>query len=415
MQRTHQIFASTHLALVVSLILLIAAAAAAATAGCARPGASPETEKGPDTVAFRSIHMTDTAAGWGLTARAIKRTEDGGATWKDVTPAGLQAPKGMSAFYRDALHARLLVPVKASGSAGASGAAGAASAAGAAGATGVAAAPESIIYRTTNGGSSWQGTFVPFQGDFLFALSSGVPAPPGMPDNGGKEWVLTPAGVYFSGNGGVTWEPPAGTAAGPGGGGLPAGDTVKGLFFRPDGAAGWVTTAEEKPGVSAMYQSVDRGRTWKRQDLPWPRGMEGYAMEISTASFASPMEGLALALLRGRRPSLVIYRTTDGGEAWTPSAPLRLDAGAAAATIIDGRSVALADGSRKIRFTSDAGATWKSLSLNLKLTSIDALSFVGSSAGWVLGRSSDGTQGLYRSLDGGRTWSSAFAPESKKD
>src|SRR5512138_785943 len=130
--------------------------------------------------ALVKLDMLSELNGWGVTETQIARTNDGGATWYDVTPADVkETGSSVDTFVLDNDHAWVQKPVFES-------------------------FPNSgILYRTTDGGITWTNFTVPFSRGTLRFLDA---------DHG---WVLADLGVgagsnavavYQTSDGGATWE-----------------------------------------------------------------------------------------------------------------------------------------------------------------------------------------------------------------
>ena len=193
------------------------------------------------------------------------------------------------------------------------------------------------IYRSTDGGVTWD--------------SSGIGAPAGQTAvsgiavaPNGDIWLAgaTPDDIYRSTDDGVTWDSS--------GIGAPAGQTaVRGIAVAPNGDI-WLAGSTPDD----IYRSTDGGATWDSSGIGAPAGQ-------------TIVSGIAVApngdiLLTGGLPN-DIYRSTDGGATWDSSgigAP-------AGSTFVSGIAVApngdiwLAGiNPDDIYRSTDGGATWDS-------------------------------------------------------
>jgi photosystem II stability/assembly factor-like uncharacterized protein len=93
------------------LALLLAACGSTTTVtgspGSVTPAASSPTATATSepTVPLTTIRMLDQVNGWALTKSAILTTSDGGQTWRDVTPAGIQLNARSTGDFMDGNHA----------------------------------------------------------------------------------------------------------------------------------------------------------------------------------------------------------------------------------------------------------------------------------------------------------------------
>jgi photosystem II stability/assembly factor-like uncharacterized protein len=232
------------------------------------------------------------------------------------------------------------------------------------------------IYRTRDGGRHWRTTL--FTDDAFFVAAVSWPAPRRLyallgrggllaSDDGGKHWeqrypigpgapegpvsfssptdgigaakggfFRNPGAILATANGGKTWSVRT----------VIPGVTVMQLV-RASRNVVWVVGLE-RLGVSrsrlVVLRTNDGGRRWKRR--PTPRGVKAATLSAPSADVAF------LATRDGRR----LYRTTDGGTAWTPVVS---DQNAFGAQFVTERIGLVLRQDGELAHTTDGGKTWK--------------------------------------------------------
>jgi 7,8-dihydropterin-6-yl-methyl-4-(beta-D-ribofuranosyl)aminobenzene 5'-phosphate synthase len=221
------------------------------------------------------------------------------------------------------------------------------------------------LYRSGDGGNSWQ-----LANGGLEALAPlAIAVDPGDPD---MAWVGTMAGGYRTGDGGQSWQPMAGLPSVP----------VYALAVTPDGRTLYAGGEEME-----VWRSDDGGQAWAQS-----RSADGPATVLSLA--ITP-DGEVFAGTVGQG----VWHSRDGGLQWQPAGEelARAHVSLVVATD-DGRQYALADGSLYLGDDGDPG--WQKIGP----PGFEALSFAAEPG--PAGRLYLGSKGagLAMSADGGRSW-----------
>lgn len=329
--------------------------------------------------ALMQLHMLSELNGWGTTETQIARTNDGGVTWYDVTPADVkETGSSVDTFVLDNDHAWVQKPVFES-------------------------FPNSgILYRTDDGGITWKSFKVPFsRGDIKF-----------LDANNG--WVLADLGVgagsnavavYQTTNGGATWDqtfindPNDSNASDS----LPLGGIKSGLVALNMKTA-YITGVIYAPGTVYLYRTDDGGHIWSQVAVSVNEGMQNFEVSIDRdqMKFVSATDGFIALRMSGDTTQTAVYVTQDGGKTWAaPSTPLD---GAGASVFLSPQEAVLYNG-KQFTVTHDAARSWVTVSPNVAFgDSFADMDFVNTSTGWVLTLDANDHRALYRTSDGGATW-----------
>ena len=226
--------------------------------------------------------------------------------------------------------------------------------------------PEGGVWKTTNAGTTWKPIFDEVHVASIGAVAVAPSDPKIVYVGTGNQsgWSFTIGkGVYKSVDGGKTWTQS----------GLAASQYIGGIFVDPRNADHVLVavqgprppqtspqTSPQTAGERGVYRSVDGGRTWTR------------VLETSGASdvesdFADPQMVYALTT------DAALFKSTDAGATWKPVATRGLPDGARVSAF------ALASGTHGRRLYAMAGTGGR-------------------------GAGAAATRGLYRSDDGGETW-----------
>jgi photosystem II stability/assembly factor-like uncharacterized protein len=338
---------------------------------------------------LESIKMTDSQRGWGLGRVGqgdmhVLRTDDGGQTWRDVTPAQPQDEAGRtlwaSAYFGgDQVAWAVFYP----------------------------AAPDAsgpvavVVWRTVDGGQSW----TPSQPVGLPIVGSEVLPADLVFSGSDMGWLLAytgPAGMHQhpvfllrTTDGGATWQ---GLIA-PGGGSRLDGCTKTGVAFLEDGygLAGIRDCPMDGPIIATTN---DFGATWEPGPIPvdLPGDLETAFCDVGAptafADLTIYVPGVCKLFVEGAvEPHPFLFRSSDSGSTW-------------AATPYPGGSVYFLDRmvgwttGPEIWFTDDGGATWSPVKT---VAWRGRFSFVSPDLGWAVAYTADEV-GLVRTDDGGATW-----------
>ncbi|HEX6269521.1 MAG TPA: NBR1-Ig-like domain-containing protein [Anaerolineales bacterium] len=329
---------------------------------------------------IRELSMNDASNGWAIGDAYILRTGDGGATWYNVTPPGVASVR--NGFFQN-LNVGWVIATLSEGNVPA-------------------------LFRTMDGGSTWVTYYnIPFNNGYIQFLDS---------THGFVMTILGAAtnrqsvALYQTADGGATWVrnyindptvPGAGSS-------LPLGGHKNGMTFR-DTMTGWVGGDIPTNGFVYLYKTTDSGVTWSQQPLALPAGYESAFINTTAPQFFGATDAILpvwMTLGAGQR-DLYIYASHDGGMTWgRSSAFVRQGNNTDFISINNGFTW---DGTGLFHFTNSAGASWSNITPNANFgDSARDMDFVSTTTGWMLDADSNGNAVLYRTTDGGATWTLLF-------
>jgi photosystem II stability/assembly factor-like uncharacterized protein len=379
------------------------------------PTSRPQTQAPEKIVLNQSIYgleMIDEMRGWARGWSSVWHTDDGGLSWRNVTPAGVEAYLKLSwsvaaNFFLDEKLAWFLAPVPGE-------------------------EETSTLYRTVNAGRTWTSFQAPFRVAQLFFLD---------PFSG---WALVSGSevestqLYSTSDGGETWTlvhnaqhiaqdttgivPVSGRMQGAGGlasaNSLPAEGGLTGPVFRST-QRGWIGGLSAfSGGEEPFYETHDGGEHWNRVDLGLKRQFPGRDFYIFPPQFfgQASQEGVLPVFVKANTSALtnglwMFFFSEDGGESWKPSGPLFVESGIMMFNVVSAREIFVLDSTR-VYTSSDAAANWQpvnarfnnTLMFETRLTGVYQAQFVNRRAGWGWGWGNGDYFHLYRTQDGGKTW-----------
>jgi len=363
----------------------------------AGPTSAPSTSPGPTPLPpgpdVEAGGMLDALHGWAVTNGRLWVTADGGATWRDATPPGrfasASADNLLGVDFADAKHGWVAInEAFTSGSDPSYG--------------------RVDIWRTTDGGQTWAKTQLPkarfavfgdlmprVQFDVLdathvFAFQTG---------NGAKG--KNDSDLFWTADGGRTWSADRPTGSGNVG--------IEGSIAFATAMDGVVINTWHGAGISVTH---DGGRTWA--DAAWPSsagGSAGGQLYFGQPVFFGGRTGLlTFSVPTDALGDIPVYRTTDGGSSWSPSATI--PAGATAVSFLDPQRWIAVSGTELFR-TADGGQTWARASAVglpgapgsfLMTDALHGSALVGMDVCLTFKSNCSSRTGLYATVDGGSTW-----------
>jgi photosystem II stability/assembly factor-like uncharacterized protein len=327
-----------------------------------------------------TLDMFNELNGWAVTGAEIVRTNDGGLTWYNVSPPDMtETGYNVDTFFLDDDHAWVQKPD-------------------------LEKYPNSgTLYRTADGGRTWDNFIVPFsRGDLSFIDA----------ENG---WALADLGVGAGSNavavfqttdGGGSWEkkytndPNESNASDT----LPLGG-IKSDLVPLDMNQAWVTGVTYAPGEVYLYRTTDQGKSWKQVTVRLPADMQNFELGIDKdqMKFVSPTDAYLAIRMSGDSTQTAVYVTHDAGNNWVLT-PTILD-GAGASSFLTRQDVVIYNGAQ-FQVTRDEAQTWSAAAPDISFGETFAgMEFVNLMSGWVITMDpSTNHHSLYRTQDGGLTW-----------
>jgi len=362
------------------LALLLAACGSAITVtgsqGSVTPRASsPTATATPEpTVPLTTIRMLGQMNGWALTQSAILKTSDGGQTWRDVTPAGIQLNAKSTGDFLDGNHAWVATLQ---------------------GST-------VTVLRTSDGGASWQSATFPTQQRSLDRPHFITTQDGWMAAVTGQGMFHTDEEIYQTTDGGQNWTLVASTSNPASG--LPAEGNKTGISFM-NTTTGWATADIPAP-YSWLYKTTDGGKTWHNQSLSLPSGLSNVGEWITTPPVFFGTTGIMPVLLFASHGGIDLYVTYNGGQSWTPTQFSSITS--QNVYVVDPQHAWATDTSNAntsiVYATSTAGQSWQQVSTLAQ--PVGTLSFIDDQHGWAIGGIGIATPLLWRTSDGGQSWQS---------
>jgi photosystem II stability/assembly factor-like uncharacterized protein len=217
-----------------------------------------------------------------------------------------------------------------------------------------------FIYRTTNGGRTWQ-------------LVSVTPGPPPDP------------------KGSLPWEFDKDTQ-----------------FVTP--TVGWTVFTAAGSVTAPLYESVNGGTTWVKRSVAKAPGSFDGGSGFTGQPVIAGKAGAVGYTIGGLPLKSIVYVTTDGGLAWHPVTPPGKSAGWLV-DVINPDTWRLVDGNH-ILATNNAGHTWRTITSNVSFSlyysyddpTAPVVHFATASTGWIA------LNGLWRTTNGGSTWHKLAVP-----
>ena len=354
---------------------------------CSKPATStptPAVTVAPPTLsapvvsapAFTAFHMIDTTNGWAITDTGVVRTNDGGLTWHDVTPSGVtKLGFGTTFYFLDSNHGWVV--------------------------SGDPSSSSNTLYRTQDGGATWKSSTVNFfMGHMAFLNASNGWMMADLGAGAGSDAVA----ILLTTDGGGTWkqtyindptQPNAGTT-------LPFGGLKDGITPM-DMKNAWVGGITYNNGVIYLYQTQDGGQTWKQQSVPVPAGYEQAQFETIGPQFVTATGAyLSVHVTNQYGTLMAVYYSHDGGSNWALTPKLIPNGGSM--DFVSATDGFVWNGSQ-FYVTHDGAQTWMTVSPGIAFgDNFAGMDFVNTQIGFVLTNNTVGTRILYKTMDGGATW-----------
>jgi photosystem II stability/assembly factor-like uncharacterized protein len=255
-----------------------------------------------------------------------------------------------------------------------------------------------LLYRTNDGGVSWQSAEVPLGSPYLQFVDAQVGWAMWSPGAAAGSSTIE---LFRTTDGGATWEKVYALDPAKSGnpGELPFSGQKSGVTFI-DKKHGWITGSQPTPGYAWLFETQDSGKTWQHVDLTLPAGYETGQLTIDPPLFFSAQDGILPVTIITDKLIKVFYLTRNGGQTWKVFK-----------AVDDGYFdfITFKEGwvwkGTVLYTTKDSGKNWASLTPNVDLSQVLVkLDFVTSNVGWALTMDLSGVSKLYKTADGGATW-----------
>jgi photosystem II stability/assembly factor-like uncharacterized protein len=264
------------------------------------------------------------------------------------------------------------------------------------------------LFRTKDGGITWNSAPVPFGGGFLqFLDANNGRALAAREARAGSEAVE----IFKTSDGGLTWASVYhNDSSQPGSSdGLPLVGIKNGMTFL-DANTGWVTGSNPVEGDVYLYATHDGGISWAQQSLSLAANSATFQFLPQAPVFFGKDGFLPLMIYRSGRTDFTFYSTHDSGLTWSgdpTDAKKIIKPGVPA--LADAIHIWSWDGGANLYLSTDGAQSWKATPTSLDLSGrLFQLQIVpspsGRFTGWALTRVDDaGHSQLYRTTDGS-TW-----------
>ena len=259
-----------------------------------------------------------------------------------------------------------------------------------------------FLSRTSNGGSTWTTSDTPFSRGNLRFLDE---------DDG---WILADldvgagsnaVAIYQTTDGGAKWDlkyindpnhPDAKDS-------LPLGGLKTGSIPLNMQTA-WVSGVIYAPGTLYLYRTDDGGSAWSPVTLELPVGAENSELSIDAdqMQFVTRSDGFLAVHMAGDSTVTAIYVTHNAGDAWILTPTLIPNDGSS--DFLSADEAVFYNGDQ-FYVTRDAARTWSIIPPDIDFgESFASMDFVNVTSGWVITVTSANHHSLYRTTDGGATW-----------
>jgi photosystem II stability/assembly factor-like uncharacterized protein len=316
------------------------------------------------------LFMSNETNGWALGANYVLRTTDGGATWYNMIPGLTSVRNG---FFRNSNQGWVLTT--------------------------------DSIYHTTNGGNAWTRYSVPFNGgyiQFLDDLNGFVLSGEG---SGMQKQAVY---LYQTSDGGATWTLKYANDPSQPNNTLPFSGHKNGMQFR-DTTTGWVGGEVPSEGVY-IFKTTNSGVSWSQQPLTLPAGNESAITSTTAPIFFGANDAILPVRMDGNAgKGIFLYVTHNGGATWSlsPAFAPAYSRNFDFVSINDG--FVWDGGAGAFHVTNNSGTSWRQVISNVNFGEIiSALDFVSTTTGWAYDTDSNGNGALYRTTDGGSTWTQLY-------
>ncbi len=374
------------------LVLLCCQALAACQAGPTSPTATAlvEASRVPSVEAaatalplfFDNIDMMDAQSGWAWNGVSqLYRTDDGGATWHEIHLQGKMLVTGAS--FLNAQEAWL---------------------------PGVPDADVNrSVYRTQDGGMTW--------------TKLGALRAPNLElyfHDAKVGWALNGVGaagnvfyeIYQTTDGGIAWTPLQMAGRGAADQGPMAGTlhtmTGDSLAFMPPRTIWLASGFGLQTSYAGLAVSRDAGKSWLDVNPPLPADLvkDRPLVVTSAPEFVTDSDAFLPVGVGDRQ---VFFASPDSGNTWTLLPPVLPAGHMRTAQFVnprDGYTVCGAD----LCTTQNGGTTWQQIATPFALGSpgagafVSQFEFVNGLTGWAILADQQGSAGLLKTTDGGRTW-----------
>lgn len=329
-----------------------------------------------------NIHFLNELDGWAVTETQILRTNDGGITWYNVTPPNVtQAGYSVNTFVLDNEHVWAQVPDMANyPNAG-------------------------TLYHTSDAGLSWTFVTTPFSGANMTFLD----------DKNGWAFVDLGAGagsegvaVFQTTDGGATWNQTYTNDLNSSNAqdSLPLGGIKSGLTPLNMQTA-WVSGVVYSDGTVYLYRTDDGGANWSQvTSLSLPLAGQTTQVSFDPVKFVTSQDAFVTVHIPSDQSQMAVYTSNDAGNTWSFTPTLIPSGGSA--DFLSATEAVIYNGDQ-FYVTHDAAHTWSIIPPDTAFGDAFAMmDFINTSTGWVITSDSNDHRSLYRTNDGGVTWSSVI-------
>jgi photosystem II stability/assembly factor-like uncharacterized protein len=118
--------------------------------------------------------------------------------------------------------------------------------------------------------------------------------------------------------------------------------------------------------------------------------------------FFGSSEAVLPVLLFANNNGTEFYVSHDGGQSWSETTPVGQGG---FLSVAPAKDFFVWDGSTPLIVSHDAGASWTTITPNINIKdNMVSVQFVNATTGWALTSDSASHRALYKSVDGGATW-----------